>query len=67
LIIGYKFKPSQGPGVRMVQRLKQLSRRHEHPRCPAHPPAIDRIDPKIGRARVLKKEEAPDQPALASP
>jgi hypothetical protein len=31
LIIGYEFKPSQDPGVWIVQRLKQLSRRHEHP------------------------------------
>jgi hypothetical protein len=42
----------------MVQRLKQLSRRHEHPRGAAHPPATHGVDPKIGRARGAQERRS---------
>ena len=42
----------------MVQRLKQLSRRHEHPRRAAHPPATHGVDPKAGRARGAQERRS---------
>ena len=56
--MGYEFKPSQGPGVRLVQRLKQLSRRHEHHRRRAHPPATHGVDPEAGGTRGAQERRS---------